>query len=82
MHRNFLALALVALTALPAVADSVLKTGTDGSLALAEDPRGAAADADLGDVLYGLNLAIAAAAITLVFSGAVGRSPSSNEQST
>ncbi len=39
---------------------SVLKTGTDGSLALAEDPRGAAADADLGDVLYGLNLAIAA----------------------
>lgn len=39
---------------------SVLKTGTDGSLALAEDPRGAAADADLGDVLYGLNVAIAA----------------------
>jgi len=39
---------------------SVLTQAHDGSLALAEDPRGAAADADLTDVLYGINLAIAA----------------------
>ncbi len=39
---------------------SVLKANPDGSLALAEDARGAAADADLPDVLFGVNLAIAA----------------------
>jgi hypothetical protein len=39
---------------------SVLTQARDGSLALAEDARGAAADADLADVLYGLNVAIAA----------------------
>ncbi len=39
---------------------SVLTQAPDDSLALAEDARGAAADADLADVLYGMNLAIAA----------------------
>ncbi len=39
---------------------SVLKANLDGTLALAEDARGTAADADLADVLFGVNLAIAA----------------------
>jgi hypothetical protein len=39
---------------------SVLTAAADGSLALAEDARGAAADADLPPVIFGLNLAIAA----------------------
>ncbi len=37
---------------------SVLKVAADGSLALAEDANGAAADADLADVLYAMNLAL------------------------
>jgi hypothetical protein len=40
--------------------DSVLTQAADGSLALAEDARGVAADADLADALYAVNLAIAA----------------------
>jgi hypothetical protein len=39
---------------------SVLTVKKDGSIALAEDARGAAADADLGDLLAGLNLALLA----------------------
>jgi uncharacterized membrane protein YgcG len=39
---------------------SVVTAAADGLLALAEDARGAAADADLPPVLFGLNLAIAA----------------------
>src|SRR5471032_2148037 len=39
---------------------SVLKIGPDGLLALSEDARGAAADADLTDLLFGLNAALAA----------------------
>jgi uncharacterized membrane protein YgcG len=39
---------------------SVLKTVADGSLALAEDPSGAAADIDIPGLLAGINLAIAA----------------------
>jgi hypothetical protein len=39
---------------------SVLKAAPDGTLALSEDAQGAAADADLSDVLFALNLAILA----------------------
>jgi len=39
---------------------SVLTENKDGSLALTEDARGGAADADVSDVLVGLNLALAA----------------------
>jgi uncharacterized membrane protein YgcG len=39
---------------------SVLSVQPDGSLALAEDPRGVAADADAADLLVALNLALAA----------------------
>lgn len=39
---------------------SVLKTGADGSLTLAEDAGGAAADADISGLLAGIDLAIAA----------------------
>jgi hypothetical protein len=39
---------------------SVLTAAPDGTLSLAEDARGAAADADLAEVLFGVNLAIAA----------------------
>ena len=39
---------------------SVLKTAADGSLSLAEDRNGAAADADIPGLLAGINLAIAA----------------------
>jgi len=39
---------------------SVLTVAADGTLTLAEDPRGAAADADVKGFLDGLNLAIAA----------------------
>jgi hypothetical protein len=37
-----------------------LAAAPDGTLSLAEDARGAAADADLAEVLFGVNLAIAA----------------------
>jgi len=39
---------------------SLLKLNPDGSLALAEDPRAAAVDGDLNDLLAGLNMAVAA----------------------
>ena len=39
---------------------SVLKTANGGTLALSEDAQGAAADGDLADVLFALNLAIVA----------------------
>jgi hypothetical protein len=39
---------------------SVLKAASDGTLALSEDAQGAAADGDLTDVLFALNLALVA----------------------
>jgi hypothetical protein len=70
---------------------SVLSVQPDGSLALAEDARGAAADADAVDVLAGLNLALAAirgsdasshaswaASVPIAPTGPAANSPSAN----